>query len=152
MQPLKLAARLGAQLVVQQLARVPVGGERLPLSAGTVKGQHQGTVRALAVWGLPYKGRDLGDQLARSARSELHVEALLQRLDVLLVECGDGLTNGVAVDVGEGGSAPQVQCGPVRGGRLGGPAGAPLLLAPRRRADETGTGQVRSSRRRRGSR
>lgn len=78
---LEAGARVDAQLVGEQAARVRVDGERLRLAAAAVQGQHQQLAQAFAQRVRRGQRRQFRDRLGVTALVEVHVEAGFEELE-----------------------------------------------------------------------
>ena len=89
LEPLQRSARLETELLAQQLARLPVGLERLGLPARAVEREHQLAAQAL----LQRIGRgerlELGDELVGAAERELGVDPVHPCGEPQLLEATD---------------------------------------------------------------
>ena len=110
MQLPKLCARLNPELVHEDLARPPVGVERVRLAAAAVEREHQLSVQALAPRVLARELSELADQFSVVAGGEVGLDPQLDRAEPLLLEPGDLVSREWFVgEVGERRAPPQPQ-------------------------------------------
>jgi hypothetical protein len=116
----QLGARRQSELVAQEPARLPVGGERIGLAAGAVQREHQLSSQPL----LQRRGGDqplqLHDDLGSTAERKLRVDPLHIRRQTQLLQAPDlGVQLVDPRKAGERRAAPQVEglAQPRRGGR-----------------------------------
>jgi hypothetical protein len=79
LQLLELRSRLDPQLLNQHVARIPVGGERVGLPAGSVEREHQQRVKALAHRFGGDERLELCDHVAVPALAQVVLDRELER-------------------------------------------------------------------------
>jgi hypothetical protein len=134
LQALQPQARLDAELVHQDAAGGPIGGQRVRLPARAVQREHELAVQVLAQRVGAHQRVQLADQLQVPAEDELRLDAHLQRGDTFLVDADQLRPGGPGGhDVGQHRAAPQRQRlvqQPQRRGRLAAERAAALLGEP----------------------
>ena len=126
----ELRAGLDADLVDQASPGLPVGLERLGLSAGAIESEHLQVAQAFAQWMLGDQALEprSGDRVA--AELQLGVDPALERDHAKLLEpCNLRLCEGLEGEIGQGVTPPLVQCALEQPSRLIGPAVAQRLSA-----------------------
>ena len=124
LQPLEADAGLDPELVDQDLAGRPVGGQGVGLAARPVQGEHQLAVEVLAQRVQPDQRLQLGHQLVVAAEGQLGLDPGLGGGDLELLD-PDQLRPG---DVGRGGHVGQGRAAP-QGERLAQQVGRPGRVA-----------------------
>ena len=108
-QVLEPFARLDAELLGEEVPRVPVGGEGLRLPAAPVQRQHQQVAQPLPQRELGHEAEQLGHQPRVLAQLQADLRGRLQRGGALLVQPFPGRVEERAVQPGQRRSAPQFQ-------------------------------------------
>lgn len=85
---LQARARVHAELVGEQAARVGVHGEGLRLAAGAIQREHQQLAQELPEGVRRREGGELGDRLRVAALFQVHVEAGFEELQAPLLQAG----------------------------------------------------------------
>ena len=108
--PAQPAARLDAQLLVQDLAGAVEGLEGIGLAARAVQRQHQLAPQPLPVGVVGQQRLQLGDQPAVPTEGQVGLDAVLQRGQAQRLQAGPfRLQGGHLVQVGQQRSPPQAQ-------------------------------------------
>ena len=149
----QLGARGQAELVAQQRARLPVGGERVGLAAGAVEREHELGAQALLKRGRGDQALERSDRLGGVPQSQLGVDPFhLGQQAKLLQTSYLGLHVLHGAQVGERRAAPERSPSPSRADAAAGsprPAGAVPPPGPARSASSrAGRSQARGRTRR----
>ena len=108
LEALQSLARLEAQLLGEQAARLVVDTQRVGLSAGAIEREHQLPAKALAQWMLRNESLQLRSDVGVAAESQIGLEPLLHCAEPQLVQPADlALSERVVGEVGEGRPAPE---------------------------------------------
>ena len=138
-------ARLDAELVDEQPARLAIDLERLGLSTGAVERSHERRAQPLAQRMLADEHLELGDELGVAAEREVGFDAPLERAQAELFEAADlGLRERLVGEVGERRPAPEAErvAEPLRR-ELGRAPAAPPRTSRSKRSRSSSSGPTR---------
>jgi len=107
---LELLARVEAELLDERAPHVLVGRESIGLAARAVERQHELAAQTLAKRMLGDHGFELADELSVRGEDQVGLDPVLEGREAKLLQAGDlGLSERLVREVGEGGTAPEVE-------------------------------------------